>query len=149
MYGLDKLETLYVATGFLIQIILIIHFAIRRWRFSIVERYGWIVYALSIPAAVASVMQLLGGKVWWLWLGGFLFLVWAAFGYIVEYVKKIQWRTPPRWGIFGTYLVLYLATVMFYWWPLARLHKPLWVAFTVLFIISTAMNMASHKGPDH
>ena len=145
MFGLDKLETLFLVTAFLFQIVLIIHFTIRWRRLETAILYGWIVYALSIPAAVVSVILLLGSKVWWLWLGGFLYLVWAGFGYVVEYVKKIEWRSPPRWGVFGPYLILYLATVMFYWWPLARLYKPAWMVYTVLFIISTGLNMASHE----
>jgi hypothetical protein len=109
-------------------------------------RYGWIVYALSLPAAAVSVLLLLGGKPWWLWLGGFIYLVWAIFGYIVEYIKEIEWRNPIRWPIFGPYVVLYLATVMFYWWPLALIVRLLWHIYAILFIASTVLNLTSHKG---
>ena len=57
MFGLDNLETLFVVTAFLFQIVLIIHFALRKWRFHLVVRYGWIVYALSVPAATVSVFS--------------------------------------------------------------------------------------------
>jgi len=146
VFGLDTLEILFVATAFAFQIVLIIHFAMRKWRFDLAVRYGWIVYALSIPAAAVSVVLLLGGQTWSLWLSGFIYLVWAAFGYTVEYVKGIQWRNQARWSIFGPYVCLYLATIMFYWWPLALISKPLWVAYAVLFVASTALNVTSHKG---
>jgi hypothetical protein len=110
-------------------------------------RYGPLVYAQSIPAAAVSVLLLLGGKTWSLWLNGFVFLIWAIFGYSVEYAKGIQWRNPIRWSIFGPYVFLYLATVMFYWWPLALVSKLLWVVYAVLFIVSTILNVTSHKGP--
>ena len=61
MDGLDNLEILFVASALLFQIVLIIadgyirHFALRKWRFSLAMRYGWIVYGLSIPAAAVSV----------------------------------------------------------------------------------------------
>jgi hypothetical protein len=147
MLGLDKLETLFVAWAFLFQIVLIIHFVLRRWFFdTYIMQYGWIVYALSVPAAALSMLLLLGGKTWSLWLGGFIYLVWALYGYIVEYVRGIQWRNPIRWSIFIPYVFLYLATVMFYWFPLALIWKPLWYVYAVLFIIGTILNITSHKG---
>ena len=144
---MDGPEILFIATGFLFQIVLIVHFAFRKWRFDVAARYGPIVYALSIPACAVSILILLAGKPWWLWLSGFLYLIWGAFGYTVEYVRGIRWRNPPRWPILGPYLTLYLATIMFYGWPLARISRPLWYAYTVLFVISTALNFASHGRP--
>ena len=148
MFSLDSLEVLFVIWAFLFQIILIIHFALRKWRFDIVMRYGYIVYALSIPAVAISILLLLGGKPWYLWIGGFIYLVWAIYGYWVEYVQKIQWRTPPRWEILVPYVFLYLATVMFYWWPVGLISRPLWYVYAVLFAISTVLNTTSHKGPE-
>jgi hypothetical protein len=146
MLGLDDLEVLFVAVAFLFQIVLIVHFALRKWNFDLSMRYGWIVYALSVPAAAVSVLLLLGGKTWSLWLGGFIYLIWAVYGYTVEYAKGIQWRNPIRWPIFAPYVLLYLATVMFYWWPLGLVRRPLWVVGAALFILSTALNATSHKG---
>jgi hypothetical protein len=48
-------------------------------------------------------------------------------------------------ALFGPYIVLYLATVMFYWWPLALIYKPLWYAYAILFIVSTILNITSHQ----
>jgi len=146
MFSLDNLETLFVATAFLFQLVLIVHFALRKWRFATAIRYGPIVYTLSLAAFAVSLRLLLSGKPWSLWLGGFLYLVWAVFGYIVEYVKKIEWRTPIRWPIFGPYVFMYLATVMFYWFPLALVYKPLWYVYAALFVVSTFLNMTSHHG---
>lgn len=144
MTGNGSLETLFVTTAFLFQLILIIHFALRKWRFDVALRYGWIVYLLSVLAALVSVILLLGGMTWTFWLGGFLYLAWAVYGYVVEYVKKIEWRSPVRWSVFGPYITLYLATVMFYWWPLALIDKSWWYVYAVMFIISTFLNITSH-----
>lgn len=145
MFGSDWLERFYVIWALLFQIVLILHFALRRWRFDTAMRYGRMVYALSIPAAVLSIFMVLGGKTWSLWIGGFIYLVWGVYGFWVEYVKKIQWRSPPRWQVFIPYILLYLTTVMFYWWPLALIDRSLWVGYSVLFIASTALNATSHK----
>jgi hypothetical protein len=145
MSGLDNLELLFVIAAFLFQILLIIHFGLRKWHFEFAIRYGWIVYAVSVPAATVSLLLLLGGKTWSLWLAGFIYLIWGTLGYAVEYVKDIQWRNPIRWSIFVPYISLYLATVMFYWWPLALIRRPLWYMYAVLFVISTALNLTSHN----
>ena len=140
-----RCDLIYTICAFLFQAILIAHFALRRWRFDLAVRHGWIVYALGVSAVAASLVLLLSGKAWSLWLGGFLYLAWGAFGFVIEYVKKIQWRTPIAWPVFGPYLLLYLATSMFYWWPLALIWKPLWYAAAVLFAAGLALNLASHK----
>jgi hypothetical protein len=145
VFGLDSLEVLSVVWAFFFQIVLIVHFAVRKRFFeSYTMKFGWIVYALSVPAVVISIVLLLGGKTWSFWLGGFLFLIYAAYGYWVDYVKKIQWRNPLRLSIMFPYVFLYLATVMFYWWPLGLLSRPLWIAFAVLFVIGTILNVTSH-----
>lgn len=102
-----------------------------------------------MPAAVGSVILLVRGVHWWFWLAGFLFLIWAAFGLTVEYILGItDWRGPViNWAIFVPYVLLYLATVMFYWWPLARIRGALWGVGAALFIISTVLNVMSHGKP--
>jgi hypothetical protein len=145
MSDLDNLDILFIVWAFFFQIVLIIHFALRKWFFeSYTMKFGWIVYALGIPAVVISIVLLLGGKSWSFWLGGFLFLVYAAYGYWIDYVKQIEWRNPLRWSIMVPYVFLYLSTVMFYWWPLGILNRASWFVFAVLFVIGTVLNITSH-----
>jgi len=143
--NLDKLDKLFVIWAFLLQIVLIVHFAIRKPLLeSYTEKYGWIIYALCIPAVVISIVIMRGGKSWSFWLGGFLFLVYAIFGYWVDYVAQIQFRNPLRLSIAFPYVLTYLATVMFYWWPVGLLNRPLWFVYAILFVIATILNIASH-----
>ena len=145
MSQLDSLDRLFIAWTFFFQIVLIIHFAIRKILFeSYTLKYGWIVYALCIPALVVSILLLRGGKSWAYWAGGFLFLLFAAFGFWVDYVAKLQFRSPFRADVGIPFVVLYLATEMFYWWPLWNLSRPLWLAFAVLYVIATVLNITSH-----
>ena len=145
MFNLDFLDTLYVLFAFLFQIVLIAHFAARRWAFDFALRYGPLVYTLALPAVVLSAAQIAAGKPWYLWLAGLLYAEWALFGYYVEYVAEIEWRSPIRWTVFIPYIGLYLATIMFYWWPLARLSEMLWYVYGALFLVATALNLASHR----
>lgn len=145
MFGLDWLDTLFVVWAFFFQIVLIVHFALRKRLFETYTlKYGWLVYALCIPAAIISIVILLGGKTWSFWLGGFLFLGYAAYGYWIDYIKQVQWRKPLVPRIMWPYVTLYLATLMFYWWPLGLLGRPLWYAFGVLFVLGTVLNVTSH-----
>jgi len=142
---LDRLDWLFVVWAFFFPIVLIVHFALRQRFFeTYTTKMGWLVYALSIPALVVSIILLVRGKTWSFWLGGFLFIVYAAFGYWIDYVRGIQWRNPLRPSILVPYVLLYLGTVMFYWWPLGALSRPLWIAFGILFAIGTVLNAASH-----
>ncbi len=70
--NLDRLDKLFIVWALLFQIILIVHFALRKPLMeSYTEKFGWIVYALCIPAVIISIILLRGGKSWSLWLGGF------------------------------------------------------------------------------
>jgi hypothetical protein len=138
---------LFVIAAFVIQLVLLTHFALRRWAFSTAMRFGVLVYGLGIPAVLVSIVLWVGGQPWYLWLAGVLYLAWAAFGYAVEYLLHINWRTPIRWPIFIPYVALYLASIMFYWWPLATISRPLWFVYAALFVASTILNVLSHGGP--
>ena len=145
MAKLDNFDKLFVIWAFLFQILLILHFATRKQLFeSYTVKYGWIIYALSIPAVVISIILIRGGKSWSFWLGGFLFLIFAIFGYWVDYMAHIQFRSPFRPSIALPYMFLYLVTVMFYWWPLGLLSRPFWFIYAVLFVIATILNITSH-----
>jgi len=145
MQNFDSLDILFIVWAFTFQIVLIVHFAIRKRYFeSYTLKYGWLVYALSIPAVIISIILLLGGKSWSFWMGGFLFLIYAIYGYRIDFVKKIQWRNPLRPSIMFPYVFLYLATVMFYWWPLWPLSRPLWFVYAILYVIATILNITSH-----
>jgi hypothetical protein len=143
--SLVKLDRLFITWSFLLQLLLIIHFALRKPFFeSYTLRFGWIVYALCIPAAIISLFLLLGGKSWFFWLGGFLFVAFAAFGFWVDYIAKIQFRSPVRVDVLVPYILLYLSAIMFYWWPLLRLDRRLWFVYMILYVVSTILNITSH-----
>jgi hypothetical protein len=144
MQNLDKFDTLFVIWAFVFQICLIVLFAIRRSNLDLILQYGWVFYLLSIPAVIVSILILRGGKEWSFWFGGFIFLVWAVFGLIIEYGFRIQWRNPIVWPIFIPYVALYLGTIMFYWFPLGVISRPLWYIYAVLFGVSTYLNISSH-----
>lgn len=143
--NLDKYDKLFVIWAFALQIILIIHFAIRKPLFeSYTMKFGWLVYALWVPSVVISIILMRAGKSWHFWAGGFLFLLYAIFGYYIDYIGHIQFRNPFNASVGIPYVFLYLVTVMFYWWPLWPMSRLLWGGYTVLYIIAMILNIRSH-----
>jgi hypothetical protein len=139
-------DTIFVVWAFFFQLVLIVHFALRKWAFeAYIYPWGWIVYALGLPALALSWYLWRQGADWSLWLGGVLYFVWATFGFSVEYIAGFSsWRSPVVWPILVPYVLLYLATVMFYWWPVGAISRPLWYVYASLFVISTWLNISSH-----
>jgi hypothetical protein len=145
MFGLDGLFVLFVAWAFFYILVLIVHFALRkRFYQSYTLRFGWLVYALGLPALIISIVLLLGGKSWSFWVAGILCLIYSCFGFWIDYVKKINWRKPLIPRIMFPYVTLYLATLVFYWFPLGLLYKPFWYAYSILFFIAMLLNLRSH-----
>ncbi len=143
MSGLDRFDRLFVSTALIIQAVLVVFFALRKWSFPFAMEWGWIVYALGVPAVIVSVLLIRAHKPWYLTTAGILFGAWAVFGTWVDRVQHVEWRSPILWPVFGPYLFLYLAALMFYWWPLLKVHRGSWFVYAGLYVISTALNMAS------
>lgn len=138
-------ERAFVVWAFAYLVLLIVHFAVRkRWFEAYTEPYGWVVYALGVPAAALSVWFLVAGEDWTLWAAGFLCLAFSAFGYWVDYVARIDFRSPFVASVGAPYVVLYLATLMFYWWPLWDRSRLLWAGYAVLYAIAMVLNIRSH-----
>jgi hypothetical protein len=144
MSGLDRHERLFVSTAFSIQIVLLVFFALRKWRYDTAILYGRIVFLLAVPAVIVSLIILKAGKPWQFWFGGFLFATWAIFAYIVDFASPVAWRSPIYWPVFIPYVLLYASSLMFYWFPLGNIQRPLWFIYAVLFVISTILNISSH-----
>jgi hypothetical protein len=144
MSGLDRYDRLFVFTAFFIQIVLLGFFALRKWKFDTAIQWGWIVYALAVPAVIVSLVLFMGSKPWYLWLAGFLYAAWAVFGYIVDIARPVPWRSPIFFPVFIPYVLLYLSSLMFYWWPLGNIQRPVWFIYAVLLLVSTILNIASH-----
>ena len=141
---MDRYDKLFIFVAFFIQFILLIYFAIRKWDFDLAMQWGWLVYALALPAVIASLLLLFAGKTWYLWLAGFLYAIFAVFGYVVDIARPVAWRSPVYLPVLIPYVVLYLSSLMFYWWPLGAIRRPLWYIYAVLFIFSTIFNVTSH-----
>jgi len=66
---------------------------------------------------------------------------------IVEYVWRVEFRSPMRYDVLVPYLVLFFGAILLMGLPMFRMNRPLWlvtVATTVLLLSS--MGFAMSKG---
>lgn len=76
----------------------------------------------------------------------FIYTVFAIFGYIVDLARLIPWRSPIYLPVFIPYVLLFMGSQMFYWFPLALIQRPLWFVYAVLFSASSVLNITPHTG---
>jgi hypothetical protein len=148
MAGQDTVTVAFAAFGLVSQAVLVMFFAARRWRPRMAERHGWIAYAFAGLGFPLGAWLILGGQSWTLCAGPLLLALWAVLGAVVDLWRRIEWRTPIRWGVFVPYVALYFWAQMFLWWPLWDLWRSSWVLFLVLFVANTALNIQGHFGED-
>jgi hypothetical protein len=140
-------ELAFAGFGVATQGLLLGFFAGRRWWRSLAERFGWIVYAFSGLGLPLSGWLLLDGQSWRLFIGPLLMALWALFGAYVDLWRPSQWRRSPiAWNVFVPYLALYISAQMFMWWPLWNIERAAWLAFLLLFVPSTILNIRGHFG---
>jgi hypothetical protein len=111
------------------------------------HRLGDVIAALAVPAAVALVAFVRAGSGWQLWIGPAVFVVFVATMVAVEYVRRIEFRSPPRCGILAPYLALFFGSFVLMRVPMFRVHGGLWsvTVASALFLIAS-MVLALRKG---
>jgi hypothetical protein len=140
--------TIFATFALASQAILLAFFASRRWFPAVAGRFGLVAYAFGILGVVAGAWLVKSGAPWQVYAGPFIYAVWAAFGAWADLFRRVEWRRPIRWSVFGPYLTLYLAAQMFLWWPLWTYWRPGWFVYLVLFIANTGLNLQGHFGPE-
>ena len=141
-----SLETLFAAFALAFQTALVLHFAALRYRPRWQQRWGWLVYALSLPGIALGFLFWTNSQPWYYWLATLLYAAWAALGFTVDILRPVNWRAPPRWPVFVPYVALYMAAQFAFWIPLWFIWIGYWVAYAVLFSISTVLNVRGHFG---
>ncbi len=140
------LELYFFILGLVNSVFLIFIFLIRKSRFVILQRIGWVYLLLAIPAVYGIFLVVHEQKTvrYGIFLG--IFLAYLALEWLFDYVFKINFRENWRknWKWLVPYLALYYAMnygfVMMPWktslvWGLIMLG---------LFIVQIIANLKSH-----
>lgn len=138
---------LYTGFALVAQCLLVVYFLGRLRRPSAAARYGWIVYAYGLAGAGLGLLLFEAGLARRWWLGPLLYAAWAAYGFVVDSVLRIEWRDPIRFPVFGPYVLLYSITQVLLWIPLWFVHPALWAVYGGLFVAATWLNIRGHFTP--
>ena len=140
------LEQFFFVLGIVYSTLLIFIFLIRKNRFALLERIGWVYLLLAIPAVygIFLVFQEQKAVQYSIFLG--IFLAFLALEWLLDYVFKINfrenWKKNWKWVI--PYLALYYAMnygfVVMPW----KTHLPWGLVMLCLFIIQIITNLRSH-----
>ncbi len=111
------------------------------------RRLGYALIALAAPAALALVALARARASWLDWAGAAAYLAFIACMVRVDYVRPVEFRSPPRYGVLVPYLVLFFGAILLMGLPMFRHSRGLWlvtVATTVLLLGS--MGIAMRRG---
>ena len=140
------LELFFFVLGLVNSCLLIFIFLIRKSRFDILQRIGWVYLLLAIPAVygIFLVFQEQKAVQYSIFLG--IFLAFLALELLFDYVFKINFREnwKQNWKYVIPYLALYYAMnygfVVMPW----KTHLPWGLVMLGLFIIQIITNLRSH-----
>ena len=108
---------------------------------------GYGVVALGVPAVLAIVAFVRVRAGWRQWIGPAMFLTFIAFMIIVDYIWRVEFRSPMRYSILAPYLLLFFGAILLMGLPMFNIDRRLWlvtVATSVLLL--GAMGTAMHAG---
>lgn len=136
---------LFICFAFLVQVLLILNFAARNWRPELERKYGWTIYALGLMGVVLGIEFLTSRLPWYVVAAPLVFSAWAAFGYAIDILFKVEWRSPIRLSIFIPYVLLFMASQFVFWIPMWYVGMGYWIAYTITYTVNTILNICSHK----
>ena len=108
---------------------------------------GRVMIALAIPSTVALVAFVRARSGWLHWIGPAAYVAFVALLVCVEYVWRIEFRSPRRFGILVPYLILFFGSIALMGLPMFRLDRQLWlVTAATATLLLVAMGVAMGKG---
>ena len=110
---------------------------------------GYGIILLAVPVLVSLVAFVRSGAGWVHWAGPAAYLAFVSLLIAVEYVRRIEFRSPVRYGILVPYLVLFFGAIFLLGVPMFRLSRPLWlvtVATTACLLASMSVALRAGVG---
>jgi len=128
-WGIVNMVNLLQSMGFLSRVV--------TGNYSINHILGYGIVTLSIPAVIVVVAFINEKSGWRHWIGPAVFLAFVVLMIFVEYIWKIEFRSPIRTDILVPYLVLFFGSIFLMGVPMFRINRRLWlgtVATTILLL---------------
>ena len=129
VWGVVNMVNLLQAAGFLSRVV--------TGNREINHLFGYGIVALGVPAILALVAFIRVQAHWRQWIGPVFFLVFLVFMIFVEYIWRVEFRSPMRYDVLVPYLVLFFGSILLMGLPMFRMNRRLWlvtVATTILLL---------------
>jgi hypothetical protein len=108
---------------------------------------GYGVVALAAPAVLAIVAFVCARAGWRQWIGPAAFLAFIALMIVVEYIWRVEFRSPMRYDILVPYLVLFFGSILLMGLPMFRMNRRLWLVTVVTTVLLLgSMGFAMYMG---
>ena len=117
---------------------------VRTGSMAINHLLGYVMIALAAPATLALVAFARARAGWLQWIGPAVYLAFVLLEVVVDYVRPVEFRSPRRYGILVSYLLLFFGAILLMGLPMFRMDRRLWlvtVATTVFLLGSMGVAM--------
>jgi len=139
LWGIVNMVNLLQSAGFLTRVVtgnrLINHLL------------GYGIVALALPAAIVIVAFIKENSGWRHWIGPAVFILFVVLHIFIEYICKVEFRSPIRYDILVPYLVLFFGSIFLMGISMFRINLQLWlVSVVTTFLQLGSMIYAIYKG---
>jgi hypothetical protein len=110
---------------------------------------GYVILGLAVPAVAALAAFLSAHAGWRQWAGVVVFVAFLGFMLNVDYLRPVEFRSPPQYAILIPYLLLFFGAILLMGLPMYRLNRSLWlvtVATTVFLLAAMGAALRAHVG---
>ena len=129
VWGVVNMVNLLQAAGFLSRVV--------TGNREINHLFGYGIVALGVPACLALIAFIRVHAHWRQWIGPVVFLAFLVVMIFVEYIWRVEFRSPMRYDVLVPYLVLFFGSILLMVLPMFRMNRRLWlvtVATTILLL---------------
>ena len=96
---------------------------------------GYAIMGLALPAAWAALVLIRRDAPLLLIIGPAAFLAFVVLMAVVDYIRPIEFRTPPRPAILVPYLTLFFGAIFLMGLPMYRIDRRLWLVTLVSSVL--------------
>ena len=90
-------------------------------------------------------VALRAGAGWQQWIGPATYIVFVAMMVAVEYVWRMEFRSPPRHPVLVPYLVLFFGSIVLMGAPMLPINRGLWLVTVVSAVILVGSMVAAMR----
>ena len=102
---------------------------------SINHLLGYGIVTLALPAVIAIIAFINRKSGWRHWIGPAAFIVFVVIHIFIEYIWKVEFRSPIRYDILVPYLVLFFGSIFFMGISMFRINRRLWLVTVVTTVL--------------